>query len=154
MNKTFIGFIALVWLVPLRSDATLGGLVDSVDADRVATKAQKAEPKNLSNYTVHTLPLDLVTVREYVSPAGTVFGLGWNGQRHPGTAELSRLLGSTYWDKYQALRRSRKKRGFRSTLSTKEDRLVVAMEGHARSFQGHVYDPSLIPPGVNPDEIK
>jgi len=130
--------------------ATLGESADSVMTDRKALSAAQIVTTTRNAYTIQEISSDSVAVREYISPSGMVFGIAWNGLTHP---DLTLLLGS-YTDEYQkSLRQTPRKPGRRFS-QIKTDRIVVEKWGHMRNLHGRAYVPSLIPPGVNIDEIK
>ncbi len=131
--------------------ATLGEAADSVMVDRKALSATRnATTMTHANYTVQQIESDAVTVREYISSSGIVFGVAWNGLVFP---DLTQLLGS-YANEYQeAQRRAPRMHGQRSQ-QIKTDRIVVEKWGHMRNLQGRAYTPALIPQGVTVSEIK
>lgn len=130
--------------------ATLGESADSVMTDRKALSAVRAVTKTHNAYSVQEISSDTVAVREYISPAGIVFGIAWNGLIHP---DLTLLLGS-YSSEYQkSARQTHRKPGSRFS-QIRTDRIVVEKWGHMRNLRGRAYVPSLIPPGVTVDEIK
>ena len=64
--------------------ATLGEAADSVMVDRKALSATRnATTMTHANYTVQQIESDAVTVREYISSSGIVFGVAWNGLVFP-----------------------------------------------------------------------
>ncbi|MBF0539787.1 MAG: DUF2844 domain-containing protein, partial [Nitrospirae bacterium] len=89
-------------------------------------------------------------VREYISPAGIVFGIAWNGLSHP---DLKQLLGCYSGEYEKTLQQTPRKHGIRR-IQIKTDRTVVEKWGHMRNLKGRAYVPDLIPSGVNIDEIK
>ena len=133
-----------------RARATLGESADSVASDRKILSAVRGTTTVHEGYTVHEIPSESTVVREYVSPAGTVFGIAWNGLVHP---DLTQLLGSYDGEYQEALRQTPRKQGQRA-LRVQANRVVVEKWGHLRNLQGRAYAPDLIPPGVSIDEIK
>src|SRR5215831_7981724 len=73
------------------ASAVLGGSVTTVLDDQVHMRGSM-RVTTAAKYTVHEIkaPSDTV-VREFVSPAGTVFGVAWSG---PATPDLRTVLGS------------------------------------------------------------
>jgi hypothetical protein len=130
--------------------ATLGEPVASVDSDRKALSATQRVTTPHTAYTVQEVVSDANMVREYISPAGIVFAIAWNGLTHP---DLAPLLGSYAGEYRQAQRQTPRKPGRRS-LQVKGNRVVVEKWGHMRNLQGRAYAPALIPSGVSVDEIK
>jgi hypothetical protein len=89
------------------------------------------------------------TVREYVSPGGSVFAVCWSG---PGGIDLQSLLG-VYFNEF---RRNAAARTFpaQRPLLLNLPGLVVEQSGHMRSIRGRAYVPQLLPSGVDPNEIQ
>jgi hypothetical protein len=131
--------------------AALGEPADSVARDREAMSAARGATTTVrTGYTVQEVVSDSVTVREYISPAGIVFAVAWNGYTPP---DLTQLLGSYAREYDDALRKSKRKPG-RRHAQIKTDRVVVEKWGHMRNLQGRAYVKALIPQGVSIDEIK
>lgn len=105
-----------------------------------------------ASYTVTQTTLASGTVvREYVSAAGTVFGIAWSGPRMP---DLPQLLG-TYFTQFDsarvALRSSQPGRG---PLDLSLPGLVVRSGGHMGAFSGQAYLPQSLPTGVSAADIQ
>jgi len=130
--------------------ATLGGTVDTITADRKALSGVHRATTSRSGYTVEEMTFGLTTVREYVSPAGIVFGIAWNGYVHP---DLTQLLGS-YSGQYSSARKDAPRVQGRRSQRVATDNVVVEKWGHMRNLQGRAYAPALIPSGVSIDDIK
>ncbi|MGE0115477.1 MAG: DUF2844 domain-containing protein [Steroidobacteraceae bacterium] len=141
-----MGILAVIVAAPAR--AALGDQVASIENDRAkmkATAAVAAKPL----YTVHELRLPYGTVvREYVSSAGLVFAVAWEGPHQP---DFKQLLGS-YFESYRHAPRSSSLS--RSHATVEQGNLVMHMAGHMRAFFGQAYDPHLLPAGVSVDEIQ
>ncbi|MEM5338664.1 DUF2844 domain-containing protein [Paraburkholderia azotifigens] len=106
-----------------------------------------------SSYTVNEMTLGNGTViREYVSPAGSVFGLAWSGPQMP---DLASLLGS-YFPQYVAgVTSARQLRGGGPGPGrVKDSGLVVHSGGHMGAFSGQAYLPQALPAGVSATDIK
>ena len=128
--------------------AALGDVEASVEADRLAMHAmQQTTPT--PRFTMHELRAPSgTTVREYVSPTGTVFGVAWQGPTLP---DLRQLLG-THFDAYAAAAAERRTR--RSPVLVRLPGLVVQSAGHMRAFVGKAYLPQALPPGAAATEIQ
>jgi hypothetical protein len=138
----------IIAVEPVR--ATLGESVVSIQSDRKALSAEQRGTAIQNGFTVQEIKSGSTTVREYVSPAGIVFGVAWNGLMRP---DLTQLLGAYSNEYHQAWRRIPHNRG-RSHLDVKTNRVVVQQWGHMRNLRGRAYVPSLIPSGVSVDEIR
>ncbi|PMS22727.1 hypothetical protein C0Z18_04015 [Trinickia dabaoshanensis] len=90
-------------------------------------------------------------VREYVSSAGTVFGIAWNGPRMP---DLATLLG-TYFTQFDSSRAAlRAANPGRGPLDLELPGLVVRSSGHMGAFSGQAYLPQSLPAGVSAADIR
>jgi hypothetical protein len=128
--------------------AGLGGDAASIEADRVQMKASSRMIANQA-YTVHEIQTPAGTkIREYLSPAGQVFGVTWEGPFMP---DLQQLFGASY-SIYQDAARNRQNR--RGPFAVEHPALVAHSGGHMRFFKGQAYIPQLVPSGVSVDEIK
>jgi hypothetical protein len=105
-----------------------------------------------STYTVHSITLASGTiVNEYVSTAGTVFGIGWSGPRVP---NLPTLLGSYFTQYQQGVTAERAARGGRGPVNVQGSGLVVQSGGHMGAFTGRAYLPDALPAGVSASDIQ
>jgi hypothetical protein len=126
--------------------ATLGGDVASIEVNgRRLAAAQKIEP--LETGERHELHLPSGTlVREYVSPAGRVYAVSWQGKRPP---DLEELLGAYF---PQLTGHGRRRSGHHQLDVTGDD-LVVQSSGHNRAFRGRAWVPSLVPAAVDVETV-
>jgi hypothetical protein len=151
---TTLGLLVLAFATA--AFASLGGDESSVQNDRVQMKAAKpAAVQATQNYTVHEITTPYGTViREYVSPAGKVFGVAWRG---PFLPDFQQILGSYYQQFVQGAQAARNAQVIHSRgapLRVEQPDLVVHSGGHVRAYVGRAYVPSLIPAGVDPESIK
>ena len=147
MCKSFILF-SIVATGAFPAWATLGGSAESVVTDQTKFHAKRAVVDR-PDYAVQEITGDDGTViREYVTPAGKVFGVSWNGPTIP---DLTQLLG-TYNAEFQAGVRAKRSR--RSTAAVHNSDLVVESTGHMRSFHGRAYLNSMLPSGVTQDVVQ
>jgi len=130
--------------------ATLGGGTGTIIKDHKALKATRRVSTALDKYSVEEMTTDAATVREYVNPAGVVFGIAWSGISHP---DLSVLLGDYKKEYEQALKSNQTPRGKRHSDIASAN-IVVQKWGHMRGMKGRAYVQSLLPSGVTVDEIK
>lgn len=141
-----LALLALAW--PASLCAELGGSVDSVTADQEQMKGTRRITK-AANYSVHEIQAESGTkVREFVSPAGTVFAVAWEGPWKP---DMRQLLGTRFDQYVQAIQSKRPRRG---AVSIQKPDLVVESSGHMRSFTGRAYLPQMMPQNVDPAAIK
>lgn len=124
--------------------AALGGATASAKSD--AAKLQgRMESTSHAMFTTAAITLPSGTVvKEYISPAGSVFALSWHGLRPP---DLSQLLGHYYAD-YQAALASRSTPRHHHVL-LKGNGMVFEAHGHMRDMRGSVYLPALMPAGLS-----
>lgn len=129
--------------------AALGGDAASVVADRDVTKGT-LQISPAAGYSVHEITTSFgTTVREYVTPAGKVFGLTWKGPFMP---DLRQFLGA-YYAQYEQAAATTPHAGHRH-LSVELPTLVVHSNGRMRAFSGRAWVPDLIPQSVSADDIK
>ena len=129
--------------------AALGQDVSSVQSDGVRMKAAVSVLPGQS-YSVHQLRAPAGTrVREFVSPAGQVFGISWQGSSIP---DLRQLLGE-YFDQYMRAAQTTP-RVARRVVHIETGDLVFESGGHMRFIVGRAYLRDKLPSGVSADAIR
>ncbi|MBV8658752.1 MAG: DUF2844 domain-containing protein [Burkholderiales bacterium] len=131
--------------------ASLGGDLKSVQADaRKAHAAVAVKAAESAAYTVHesTLPTGTV-VRQYVSPAGTVFAVVWQGPYMP---DLRQLLGESF--NTMVSMQAHARHAGHPAVDIGTDKLVIQSHGHMHAFVGRAYLPQSLPAGVTADAIQ
>ncbi len=156
MSKPFIrervalsrGMLVALLLVALPAFATLGEDVSSVQSDQAHMKAAvRVLPNQL--YSVHEMQAPTgTTVREFVSPAGTVFAVSWQGF----APDLRQLLGEHFDEYVQAAQNRSSRRGRGLHIETGD--MVFDSGGHMRFIIGRAYLRSKMPQGVSSDDIR
>jgi hypothetical protein len=144
---------SIVFLCTLRvgssAFAVLGQDVSSVQSDGVRIKAVVNILPGRS-YSVHELRAASGTaVKEFVSPAGQVFGVSWQG---PATPDLRQLLGE-FFDQYMQAAQTAP-RTYRRVLHIETGDLVFESGGHMRFKVGRAYLRSKLPEGVVADNVR
>ena len=136
----------------LPAAASLGGDVSTVQADRLHMQGAVIQVTTTGPYTIHEMRAASGTsVREFVSPGGTVFGVVWQGPFMP---DLRQVLGA-YFDPYQrAAQAAQARRSGHGPLLIHEPDFIVEQSGHPRAFFGRAYVPQLMPAGVLADVIR
>jgi Protein of unknown function (DUF2844) len=137
----------LIFVAAPRAEAALGATEASVKVDQTWMEATRRVMPT-ERLTVHELKTAGTTVREFVSPAGMVFGVAWQGAALP---DLRQLLG-VYFDPYLAAAASRHTR--RAPVLIELPGLVVHSSGHMRAFEGKAYLPQSLPPGVSAEDVQ
>jgi hypothetical protein len=128
----------------------------AVAASRATNQAAQAgaasTPSATAAYTVRqTTFAGGTVVREYISQAGTVFGVGWTGQQPP---DLSALLGS-YFPQYVAgVKASHAAGRVHGPGVVEQPGLVVHAGGHMGAFSGQAWLPQDLPAGVSAADIQ
>ena len=152
IDALLIGFVLMlvVTTFPQQAKATLGESVNSVTANKKSLSAVRSTQKTESKYTVYESQYDTITIREYASPSGIVFGIVWIGLTHP---DLTPLLGSYASEHKKALSQAKRQHGSKH-VKVKSENVVVEKWGHMRKMQGRAYAPDLMPEGVSIDGIK
>jgi hypothetical protein len=138
--------LAFVLLLVSPALASLGDDV-SVQADQVHLKAStRVVARQL--YSVHEMQTQNgSTIRQYVSPAGTVFAVTWQGF----APDLRQLLGS-HFDEYMTSASQAAHRGRGAHIETGD--LVFDSGGHMRYVVGRAFLRSKLPSGVSSDELR
>lgn len=144
-------FALLTLLTPLSAFAGLGSDLNSVLTDQIHFQGS-VQTTQAAAFTVHEIHTQNGTViREYVSPAGTVFAVSWHGGWPP---DKKQLLGS-YFPQYQeAIRAQAIARPGRRVVSIVQPEFVFQEGGHPRSFTGRAYLPLMLPAGVKAEAIQ
>ena len=141
---------ALLWGLPLPAMAVLGDNAASVLTDQARMNGT-LRSVDKRTYVMHEITSASGTVvREFVSPAGVVFGVAWEGQFPP---DLQRLLGPYYQQAQPAATQEQAQRQRRAPVVIETPGLVLYEAGHMRSFHGQAYIPQLLPQGVPAGEI-
>jgi uncharacterized protein DUF2844 len=141
------------WLLalPLPAKASLGDNAASVLTDQARMKGT-LRSVDAQSYVMHEITASTGTVvREYVSPAGAVFGVAWEGQVPP---DLQQLLGPYYQQAQQAQLSAQQQHRRRGPVVIETPGLVMYQTGHMRSFHGQAYIPQLVPQGVQASDIR
>ncbi len=128
--------------------AVLGQRVTSVQSDRARLRGELRAVERQGYSVQQITAADGTVIKEYVSPAGMVFGVSWQG---PAMPDLSDLLGA-YFPEFQkasgtATRRHR-------AVAVKTDQVVVESGGHLRAFHGIAYVPGLLPSNLTPAVVQ
>ena len=131
--------------------AALGQPGTSVERDRTIMKGQR-QSRTETGYSIETITVAGMKIKEYVSSDGLVFAVAWKGT---GAPDLSLLLGD-YFEEYRdglTAARSRTPR-MRRPLFLKTAHLIVERSGHSRSLWGRAFLPAALPPGVASQDIQ
>jgi len=131
--------------------AALGQPGATVERDRAMMKGQ-LRSRSGTGYTVDTITVAGMEIKEYVSSNGEIFAVVWRGT---GVPDLKILLGE-YFEEYREEVTAARKRTprVREPFRMKSDRLVVEQAGHSRSLWGRAYLPSHLPAGIRPEDIE
>ena len=136
-------------LVSGSAHASLGGDMESVDADQSALNSTEQITASTDTYTVYTLKTSSgMMIREYLSLDGKVFAVAWQGPTLP---NLRLILGDFYTQYTDA---AREKHGDHSHLVIRRPDLVVESSGRMRAFFGRAYLPKAMPSDVAITDIK
>lgn len=140
---------ACTLLIGSSAFAVLGQDVSSVQSDGARIRAAVSILPGRS-YSIHQMRTPSGTsVKEFVSPAGQVFGVSWQG---PSTPDLRQLLGE-YFDQYMQADQTTP-RVSRRVVHIETGDLVVESGGHMRFKEGRAYLRSKLPDGVNIDDVR
>jgi hypothetical protein len=135
---------AVVGLAGIRN---FGRRCTSVQADQARLNAS-VRVVATQFYSVHEMQTPTGgTIRQYVSPAGQVFAVSWQGF----SPDLRQLLGA-HFDEYVAAASQTAHRGRGVHIETGD--LVFDSGGHMRYVVGRAFLRSKLPSGVSSDEIR
>lgn len=130
--------------------ATLGEPASSVAADAARLAASRRPVEVRATHEVEELVSPARTVREYVSPAGVVFAVTWDGATPP---DLETVLGA-YARPVRRAVAARTAGPHGAPARIQAGGAVVETWGHMRAVHGRAYVPALVPPGVTPDALE
>nr|WP_218884067.1 DUF2844 domain-containing protein [Burkholderia guangdongensis] len=150
---------SVLWAVHARAE--LGGAPMTPPANDIAATvrtlqrsvlAAASAPAAAAAYTVREVTLGSGTViHEYVSTAGDVFGVAWQGPTIP---DLRSIFG-TYYAQYQAgVASAHAAHGWRAPVSVTTSGLVVRTGGHMGAFSGQAWLPQALPAGMTGNDIQ
>jgi len=146
-NRALLVLLLLAVTVP-QAGAALGEDFSSVQADQHHVKGTLRTASG-PGYLVHEIETPAGTrLREFASPAGSVFAVAWEG---PFLPDLRQLMGA-YHGLYA--RAAQKKPSGRGPLRLQLPGLTFESAGHPRSFHGRAWIPELMPAGMEASEIQ
>lgn len=129
--------------------AALGGVPTDFGGQRIRqARILSAGVPAAFSVQVTTLPSGTV-VREYISPAGTVFAVSWQG---PFLPDL-RVLLAQYFDVLTAETARHPKAGHSQVLIEKPE-VTIESSGHMRAYTGRAWITSALPGGVTSADIE
>lgn len=143
MARLFV--VVLLLLTP--AFASLGDDVSSVQRDQAHLNASVRVVAG-QRFSIQEMQTPTgTTIRQFVSPEGTVFAISWRGF----APDLQQLLGN-YFDEYTRAAAQAAHRGRGVRIDTGE--LVVESGGHMRYVTGRAFLRSRLPTGVSSDDIR
>jgi hypothetical protein len=143
------GILLILILGAAPAWAALGQPESSVKLDGQFLRGQIRDEVH-EGYRLHLITDPAGTVvREYVSPAGIVFAISWQG---PFVPNMQQLLGS-YFNHLQQNAQARTGR-HGGPLMIQDDNFILTSGGHMRSYRGRAYVPSLLPTNVSPEVVQ
>jgi len=146
--KTILNVLLVLMMAGVPAWAALGDDVSSVNSDVQALGGKHLMVAKVG-YNMHQITApDGSVVSEFVSPAGVVFGISWQGQ---GVPNLQQLLGS-YMTNLQQVQRTQVVR--RRAVTIQGDNFVFTSFGRMRNFRGRAYVPGLVPANLTPEVVQ
>ena len=146
--KRIIWVLLALGVGSLPAWAALGESVSSVNADVQAFGGQHVMVAK-AGYNLHQITTrDGSGLNEFVSPAGTVFGVSWKGHSLP---DFGQMLGPHLTDLQTGVRTHViPRRG----VTVQNGDFVLISIGHGRYSQIRAYIPSLIPANLTPEVVQ
>ena len=146
--KSLLNVLLMLMMASVPAWAALGDDVSSVNSDVQALGGKHVMVAQVG-YNMHQITApDGSVVNEFVSPAGLVFGISWNGHFMP---NLPQLLGS-YMTNLQQGQRTQYVR--RRSVTIQGDNFVFVSSGYMRNFRGRAYVPGLVPANLTPEVVQ
>ncbi len=143
--------LAILFMLTMASTpawAALGDNIASVETDAQVFRGQHTMVAKVG-FNLHQITMqDGSVINEYVSPAGTVFGVSWKGHHIP---DFHQLLG-TYLTNMQ--------QGQRTNVIPRRGVTIVGTDfmltsfGRMMNFQGRAWAPSLMPSNLTPAVVQ
>jgi len=147
--KTLWGVLLILMLGAAPAWSALGETETSVGADRQFFQGQIREEVH-TGYRLEVIAYPAGgVVREYVSPAGKIFGVAWQG---PFVPNMQQLLGPYYTHLQRYAQAQTGRHG--GPLIIQQDDFVFSNGGHMRSYHGRAYVPSLLPTGLTAEVVQ
>jgi hypothetical protein len=148
--KTVWAILFILALGVIPAGGALGQPESSVSVDQAVLRGQIRQEVH-PGYRLHRITTPNGTIiREYVSPAGKVFGISWQG---PFIPDLKHLLGEYQNALQSATPAQTAVHPMRGAIVKTSD-FVFASGGHMGFWRGHAYVPSLMPAGVAVEVIR
>jgi hypothetical protein len=139
----------LLLTMPFLAQAGLGDVEASVHADQLRMRGVLHSRASNGYMLYEITSTSGISVREFVSSAGKVFGVTWDGEIRP---DLHQLLGPYYQQALMAQAQQPRPRG--APVVIESPGLVIYEAGHMRSFHGRAYLPELMPQGIQASDIR
>ena len=147
--RTFWGVLLILSLGAAPGWAALGEPESSVSADRQFLRGQMRDEVH-QGFRLHQITdANGGVVREYVSPAGKVFAVSWQG---PFVPNMQQLLGAYFPYLQQYAQAQTGRHG--GPLIIQKDNFVFTSGGHMRWRHGRAYVPSLLPTNLAPEVVQ
>ena len=147
--RVFGGVLLILIVGAAPGWAALGEQESSVSADLRILRGQMRDEVH-PGYRLHQITdASGSVVREYVSPAGKVFGVSWQG---PFVPNMRQLLGSYFPNLQQYAQSQTGRHG--GPLIIQKDNFVFTSGGHMRWYHGRAYVPSLLPTNLSPEVVQ
>ena len=155
-NRVLAGALLLLLATP--AFAVLGDNAASVLSDQARMKGTLRSVDHRA-YVMHEITMSSGSkVREFVSPAGAVFAVTWEGQFPP---NFRQLLGPYYEQAQRAAAQQKAAPAAEQSPLVRRGPVVIntpgvvfVQTGHTRSFHGQAYIPQLMPQGVQASDIR
>jgi hypothetical protein len=146
--KRILTILLMLMMGSIPAWAALGDDVSSVDSDAQVLRGQHVMVAKVG-YNLHQITTaEGSVVNEFVSPAGVVFGVSWQGHSLP---NLQQLLGIHLVDLQQGQRTNVARR---RAVTIEGDDFVFSNIGHSRFFRGRAYVPSMIPLNITAEVVQ
>lgn len=142
-------FTLLVCFTPIFANATLGEPMASIQKDAGQLKAMQKAATVGEKFSVSEMQADGNTIKQYSNGEGIVFAVTWMGISKP---DLKTLFGK-YFAEYTEGSNEVPKLAGAKTISFKTSQMVIRRGGRMRDQRGLAFIPSLVPAGINAEDL-
>jgi len=147
--KVIWGMMLILILGAAPGWAALGEPESSVSGDGKILQGQIRDEVHAGYRLYQITDASGSVIREYVSPAGRIFAVSWQG---PFVPNMPQLLGSYFPYLQQYAQAQTGRRG--GPLLLRQGDFVFTSGGHMRAYHGRAYVVNLVPTHLTPEVVQ
>lgn len=150
LRRISLSVLLILVLAQAPAWAVLGQTEASVTTDQQRMRSED-RVQEFANYKMHELTTtNGPTVREYVTPQGTVFGVAWQGRFMPNANQLLGTYVNNLQNATPAQTQIRNRRG----ITVKTSDFVYSNFCRMQMCTGRAYVPALVPSNVSAEVVR